>query len=46
MGDGRRRYFPVEFGFAAFGPGVEAFTTDEGFVEVAAERALQSEHLL
>ena len=45
VGDGRRRYFPVEFGFAAFGPGVEAFAVVVGVVEVAAERALQYEPL-
>jgi hypothetical protein len=45
VGDGRRRYFPVEFGLRAFGPGVEAFAMVVGVVEVAAERALQFEAL-
>jgi hypothetical protein len=45
VGDGRRRYFPVEFGLAAFGPGVEAFPVVVGIVEIEAERALQFEPL-
>jgi hypothetical protein len=45
VGDGRRRYFPVEFGLAAFGPGVVAFPVVVGIIEIAAERALQFEAL-